>query len=673
MAAVGAMVFAVLVFTGRSFANEDLKNELNLSSMETRWLKDHPEIGLAVDIDWAPFEFIDDKKRYQGMAADYIKLVEERLGVRFKVDKERPWSEVVQAVKDRKLDAFSLVVKTPQRLQYVTFTKPYISFPMVIVTRDTEPFIDGLDALQNHTVGVVKSYASHDLLSMNHPRLKLSTAANVRDGLKAVSNGQIYAFVDNLAVVGQVIREMGFSNLKVSGQTPYRFELSMAVRKDWPELVPILQKALDSISVEERDKIYGRWIRVRFQEEIDYRLILLVIGAASLVVLVIYAWNRRLRREIDQRLGAEAALMDSEEKYRAMFTTANVGLALCKMDGTLLEINQEYCKILDRTEEDTLRLSYWDITPREYEPQEKEQLTSLAEHGKYGPYEKEYVRPDGTRVPVLLHGSLVQGTNGEKLIWSVVQDITERKKVESDVRSAMKNAEDASKAKSEFLAAMSHDLRTPLNAIIGFADIIGHQHFGKVAPKYLEYAGDIQTSGQLLLSLIDEVLDLSAIEAGKKSLRKEEIDIEEIIEDCRKVLVTKAQNANITLTAKILQNDSTFCADRGALKQILQNLVSNAIKFTPTNGGVSLVALVSNSNAVFTIDDTGDGIAADDVNKLLEPFSKGRIDPYVAEEGWGLGLSIVKSLVELHDGELNIISNIGKGTTVTVTLPVGRP
>ena len=665
-------VFLAFAIAGQSFASDGAKHTLDLSSSERAWLKSHPEIRLAIDIDWAPFEFVDDDKHYRGMAADYIKLVEERLGVRFKIDKERPWSEMVQAVKDRDLDAFSLVVKTSQRLQYVNFTKPYISFPMVIVTRDSESFIDGIEALQNHTVGVVKSYASHDLLSKNHPKIKLSTAANVREGLKAVSSGQIYAFVDNLAVVGQVIREMGLSNLKVSGQTPYRFELSMAVRKDWPELVPILQKALDSISAEQRDKIYGRWIRVRFEEEIDYRLILLVIGAATVAFLIIYAWNTRLRREIGQRLVAEGALRESEEKYRAMFTTANVGLALCKMDGTLLEVNQEFCKILGRTEEDTLSLTYWDITPQEYEPQEAEQLASLTETGKYGPYEKEYLRFDGTRVPVLLNGSLVFGTNGETLIWSVVQDISERKKVEGEVHSAMTKAEKASRAKSEFLAAMSHDLRTPLNAIIGFADIISHQHFGEVAAKYQEYANDIQSSGHLLLSLVDEVLDLSAIEAGKKSLSKEEIEIDEIVEDCRKVLETKARNAGITLTTKVLRTDAALHADRGALKQILQNLISNAIKFTPTDGKVSLLALVSDGKAVFTIDDTGEGMASDEVRSLLEPFSKGQVDPYVAEDGWGLGLSIVKSLVELHDGELNIISNLGKGTTITVTLPVGR-
>ena len=263
-------VAALLSLVGSALA-------LDLTPDEQAWLDAHPVVRLAVDIDWAPFEFVDERKTYQGMAADYIRLVEERLGIRLEVDTEKPWPMMVKAVKARDLDAFSLVVRTPQRDEFVNFTQPYISFPMVIVTLEDEPFIDGIEALRNDVVAVVESYASHDLLAGNHPSLNLLLAANVREGLEAVSTGQAYAFVGNLAVAAKVIREAGLTNLKISGQTPYRFELSMAVRKDWPELVTILQKALDSISPEDRDRIYNRWIRLKFHEEVDFRIVLAVL------------------------------------------------------------------------------------------------------------------------------------------------------------------------------------------------------------------------------------------------------------------------------------------------------------------------------------------------------------------------------------------------------------
>jgi len=258
------LAFNILMASGVC-AQDRLTPNLGLTDVEKAWLVEHKEVRLAVDIDWAPFEFIDEEKQYRGMAADYMNLVEQRLGMALNVDKERTWTQMVEAVKARDLDAFSLVVKTPQRDKYVNFTKPYLSFPMVIVTLDNKPSLDDMKALQGHIVSVVKSYASHDLLAKNHPDLTLHLAPNVLGGLEAVSNGKAYAFVGNLAVVGQVIREKGLTNLKIAGQTPYRFELSMAVRKDWPQLIPIFQKALDSISQNERDQIYDRWIRIKFQ------------------------------------------------------------------------------------------------------------------------------------------------------------------------------------------------------------------------------------------------------------------------------------------------------------------------------------------------------------------------------------------------------------------------
>jgi len=254
-----------ILMASRVCAQDHLTPNLGLTDVEKAWLAEHKEIRLAVDIDWAPFEFVDEQKQYKGMAADYMKLVEQRLGIALNVDKERPWPKMVEAVKAHDLDAFSLVVKTPQRDKFVNFTKPYLSFPMVIVTLDNVHSIESMEALHHHTISVVQSYASHELLAKNHPDLTLHLAPNVLGGLEAVSNGKAYAFVGNLAVVGQLIREKGLTNLKIAGQTPYRFELSMAVRKDWPQLIPIFQKALDSISQKERDQIYDRWIRIKFQ------------------------------------------------------------------------------------------------------------------------------------------------------------------------------------------------------------------------------------------------------------------------------------------------------------------------------------------------------------------------------------------------------------------------
>ncbi|MEX3010464.1 bifunctional diguanylate cyclase/phosphodiesterase [Hoeflea sp. TYP-13] len=320
------LFFQLSVFNfGVSSAEEIPFPELGLTSSEQSWLVDHPEIRLAVDVSWPPFEFVDGSGNYRGMAAEYVRLVEKRLGIRVNVDIERSWPEMMEAVKNRELDAFSLIAKTPERENFVSFTNPYLSFPMVIVTLDDEQAVDDMEILKDKTVAVVRSYASHEILAKNHPDMHLLLENTARAGLEAVSGGRAFAFVGNLAVVSQVIHDEGITNLKISGQTPYRFELGMAVRKDWPELVSILQKALDSISVEERDTIYNHWVHVRYQEEIDYRIVLAVIAVGLVILLFILGWNRLLQKEIQRRHKVEAALDQKRRRLQDIIWGTDVG------------------------------------------------------------------------------------------------------------------------------------------------------------------------------------------------------------------------------------------------------------------------------------------------------------------------------------------------------------
>jgi len=284
---------------------------IELSDTERQWLQAHPSIRLAVDIDWAPFEYVDGESNYVGMAAEYINLVGQKLGIRFDVEKEKPWSEVVDAVKNRELDMFSCVVATAQRREYADFTQPYLSFPMVIVTSDQVAYVNGIRDLKNETVAVVRGYATQDLLEKNHPNLDLYLADNVADALEKVSHGKVYAYIGNIATVSDVIRREGLTNIKISGETPYSYELSMAVRNDWPEFTPILQKALDSITEQERDQIYRNWIKLRYEHGVDYDLLWKVLAAVFVVIGTILFWNRRLSREVARRVEAEKRVQDA--------------------------------------------------------------------------------------------------------------------------------------------------------------------------------------------------------------------------------------------------------------------------------------------------------------------------------------------------------------------------
>ncbi len=230
--------------------------------------------------------------------------------------------------------------------------------------------------------------------------------------------------------------------------------------------------------------------------------------------------------------------------------------------------------------------------------------------------------------------------------------------------------ENANRTKSKFMANMSHDLRTPLNAIIGFSEIMKQQIHGKhSSDKYREYSEDINQSSSYLLSLINDILDLSALDAGKRELVKQEVELKPLLDECMRILDPLLREKGHNTTIKIAEDFESVFADARSMKQILINLLSNAIKFTPSGGEIKIRSYLDNDKKVISIKDNGEGIAKKDIKKMLNPFSRAQNHPHLSQEGTGLGLSIVNSLVELHDGSLVINSSKGKGTNVKIVMP----
>ncbi len=253
-------------------------------------------------------------------------------------------------------------------------------------------------------------------------------------------------------------------------------------------------------------------------------------------------------------------------------------------------------------------------------------------------------------------------------------DITERKAAEEAMLAIMKEAEIANRTKSEFLANMSHELRTPLNAIIGFSEIIKDETFGPVgSTKYRDYANDINESGQHLLALINDILDLSKVESGTDELHEENIEVSKLANAILKLVVGLAQTGNVELELDVSDDIAVLHADERKVKQILLNLLSNAIKFTPDGGKVTLkIWSRAESGYVFQVIDTGIGIAFEDIPKALAAFQQVDSGLNRRHEGTGLGLSLTKSLIEMHGGYLDLQSEVGVGTTVTVRFPAER-
>jgi len=291
--------------------------------------------------------------------------------------------------------------------------------------------------------------------------------------------------------------------------------------------------------------------------------------------------------------------------------------------------------------------------------------------GKPATAEVRLKRAGGSHVWAEIRCRPVPRTDGNGAdIVAVTRDITERKAYERELIEARDLSEEANRAKSRFLANMSHELRTPLNAIIGFSEVMTHEMFGAIGvPRYLEYSRLIHESGNHLLELINSVLDMSKIEAGKFELSEEVFDLNAVAEAAVRFLKLPAERAGVALRTAIAAEAGFIFADKRATKQILVNLLSNGVKFTPRGGEVCVNARLDAGAVEITVVDSGVGIPEKDLIRLGQPFEQVEGEHTRKQEGTGLGLSLVKALAAMHGGEAVIESTLGVGTTVRVRLP----
>ena len=387
-----------------------------------------------------------------------------------------------------------------------------------------------------------------------------------------------------------------------------------------------------------------------------------------------------MAQEVQQRTNE---LLNSEAFKTMLFDSSPIGLALCKMDGSLIDVNPAFANIIGRSIEQTKQLSYWDFTPEDYTDAEHAQLVSLNTKGHYGPYEKEYIHADGHRVPVRLLGQIVE-RDGEYLIWSSVEDITEKKHAEQvlkqtnlyleqqvqqrteEFRHAKEEAEQANRAKSDFLSSMSHELRTPLNAILGFGQLLQFDNRDDQAKDSID---EILNAGNHLLALINEVLDLSRIESGQLDISMDEISLNELLADCIKLLTPSLATLQLTLTDNISsQTNHLIHADYTRFKQVMLNLLSNAVKYNREQGSISLDCEPRSAELLrIRVTDTGTGLTEQQQAQLFIPFERAGAEN-LSIEGTGIGLVITKRLLELMEGEIGFSSQTGNGSCFWVDI-----
>ena len=518
---------------------------VDLSPQEKKWLAAHPVIRIGAETNYAPYEFQDSRGQFVGVVADYLDIIRYKLGTRLQVTQLPDFATVESKLLKKELDVVLAVARSTDREEFLGFTKPYLQYVNVIVTRDDYSFVSGLKDFQENRVAVVEGHSSKQLTARVYPNFNVTAYSNLMDGLMAVSTGKIDGLVDDIFPIVYMIRYRQISNLKIATAVEKALQpqgFSVGVRKDWPELVGILDKVLVTISHEEQREISQKWLSVRYEDKVDYRAIWTSVAVFSAILLAGVFYIRQLSTQRKALLAARA------------------------------------------------------------------------------------------------------------------------------------EAEAANRSKDQFLANMSHELRTPLHAILGYADLV---HAGALPePSRQEALATIASSGRYLLSLINDLLDLSRIRSGHLELNPAPLELAALLEEIAAMVRVEAHRKGLDFSLDASAGLPEIVeADGKRLRQILLNLLGNAIKFTDSGGVTLRVQCLPAQNGKVelqvSVRDTGVGISAKDTTRIFAPFEQAE-EGQKQESGVGLGLAITRELALLMGGDVQVDSQPGSGSQFrfTVQLPV---
>ena len=519
------------------WSSESGGKRIILSGDEVSWLKNNPLLYIAGDPHWAPMSYFDKNDNYSGFIPELMTLIEEKSGLDFEYVPVNSWRESMVLMENGELDIIDGIVASDEREEILDFSDVYFKMDIVMITRDDTGLIRSLDDIGSRTTGTVRDYITETYLKRDYPQIRPFLYDTTSEGLKAVSNGSIDIFITDIPTFEYYSQESSLSNLRISGFTPYSFNLSIGVKKGSVQLVSILNKSLELITANEKSTIYSNWVN---QETplIDYSLLWKIILVGIIIFILIFYWNRRLAHEIVLRKDAE------------------------------------------------------------------------------------------------------------------------------------KHAISASQAKSDFLANMSHEIRTPMNSVLGFAELLDAMIVDREQKSYIK---SIRSSGVALMGIINDILDLSKIEAGKFVAKPAPTSLRQISGDMAELFKDRFLHQKITFT---INYDDSFpdyiMIDGPRMRQILVNLIGNAVKFT--NEGtiqlsISLDDYNRNSNTVdfsLSVRDTGVGIPEDQLKLIFDKFKQQDGQDISEYGGTGLGLAICEQLSKLLGGKISVQSQVGKGSDFTV-------
>jgi len=635
---------------------------LDLSEKEREWIKTHPTITLGSDYSWAPYDFIDEDGNHKGIAADFLALISQKSTLKFNI-KTGVWSDILAQMKEGKLDGLSCAVSTEERKKYLHFSTPYVSMPLAIVIQDSREDIKTIADLKDKLVAVNKGSYLHEWLVKNHPEIVLKLMTSNDASLEEVSFSRVDAYIGNIAVATYIMKTHYLSNVKIVGRLKYmNTNVSIAIAKDNKVLQSIIAKTLQSISTAEKKKIRDKWITVGSVNRMDYTLVYQILGLFFFFILGTWYWHRKLKREVVKRKA-------SEDQMTMLIDNIPLNVIVSTFEGKVLRANAFALQTFNISMED---MGKYNALEFYVDPEERDEIISMLKNeGKVNNRIVRFKRLDKSQMRIMISIIPIIYDTKQALL-SIMIDLSERIEMEEDLLKAKQIADYANKSKSEFLANMSHEIRTPMNAIIGFTELLDEQ---VTKPRLKSYTKIIKNAGNSLLTLINDILDLSKIEAGKLEIHKKAVNLRDLVHDVTSIFTMSVGKKGLSIVVDIDDNiPKSLLLDGIRLRQVLVNLVGNAVKFTEEGyiklsiHGCNTDAHLSKLDLVISVEDTGIGIPSEQRENIFLSFEQQEGQDNRKFGGTGLGLTISKRLVEMMDGTITVQTNEQNGATFFIHL-----
>ena len=655
---------------------------LPLSPAERSYLESLPPLRVGVDPLWAPMAFVDSQGRIGGISADYLNFLQNTLGVRFQLVPTRSWAETIRLANEGRIDIVVAASQFDGLGPGFGLSAPYVRYPLVIVTRETAPFIGGLEDLEGAQVAVVGDVQTIRARFPGLTSMHAVTVGSADDGLEAVAQGHAFAYIGNLGVIDRIVRERYAGTLRVAAPADRIQDLSFGVAPRFAPLLPLVNRVLSSIPEAERERIQNTWLSTRFTFGVAPRtlwLVLAPVGSLTFIFLAVLWFNMlRLRKEVQHR--RRTAKRELELKRRLIELTQALPSVVFQL--TLARGRRpRFQLVFANRRADELLGPRGTAAPDGFasfvqalDAEQRRRLTRLflrsARSQQRVSTEFQFDRHDSKAA--WFHVEAAPRTcEDDSVQWSgYLHDVTQAREAQDALMAAKHDAEEASRARDSFIATVSHEIRTPMSGIVSILQLLEHDGLSADDRQLVDMAGN---AAELLLRILNDILDFAKSENGELSLESAPMSVEEIVRRCAGLVTPDLERKGLRLYVDVANAIAPrHIGDAQRIGQVLLNLLGNAAKFTD-EGSVSLTVDVIDESAdrqvlSIGVTDTGIGIARDDQAGLFIPFSQVRSLDASRYGGTGLGLAICKRLIEQMGGSISLESEPGRGTVITITL-----